>query len=617
MRNKIILAALLCLFIPSVQTVFAQPYATSSIKPQAYSRPVSAPFDAERFKGKAVMVLAYSIDNPRAVEAIEFLQDMYRIRGEYNFEVMGLNINDNRTDEVLKFNQQHGAAFPLLIQNKAEAVKNLNLIGDLSLFIFSKKGELTGSVTAANISQQMSIKQALRVYVNRIIKLGFIPADEPVLGDMPPAPFFEAQAMDNTTMNIKQLYEKKPVILLIFSPMCSHCREEIAFLNGLLAGPEFKDRFSIVAVSRHNQTVTEQFIKELKVAFPVFLDKGNSISSLFPSFVGVVPMAYIIDRSGSIVARHTGFSERLRDIYLMELRKLCGLPNKPLLEVKKYSGQERCQVCHEKEHVQWSLTGHAYAFKSVQRKGKEDDPACVSCHVTGWGKPGGFVIDDKNDAWILEGVQCESCHGPGYEACSAFTGIKAKKKTAEQWKSLCLSCHTEKESLNFSFLRRFPKILHGNVPNIAAMSREQRIKLLSEHKPKNDLFSNPASYKGAESCKKCHELEYAQWSTTAHAAVGKSPEAAAAMPDKKYLFTTGSGSPGGGMLGIQCEACHGPGERHVKEPKKKGQNYIVGLGGSCDNCVVEQICRTCHGPDEDPNFRFEKYREAIRHKPKQ
>ena len=89
------------------------------------------------------------------------------------------------------------------------------------------------------------------------------------------------------------------------------------------------------------------------------------------------------------------------------------------------------------------------------------------------------------------------------------------------------------------------------------------------------------------------------------------------MPDKKYLFTTGLDSPGGGMLGIQCEACHGPGERHVKEPKKKGQNYIVGLGGSCDNCVVEQICRTCHGPDDDPNFKFEKYREAIRHKPKQ
>ena len=82
---------------------------------------------------------------------------------------------------------------------------------------------------------------------------------------------------------------------------------------------------------------------------------------------------------------------------LMGLRKLCGLPNKPLLDPKGYSGQDRCAVCHEKEHIQWSLTGHADAFKSVQRKGREDDPACVSCHVTGWGKTGGYAINPARD----------------------------------------------------------------------------------------------------------------------------------------------------------------------------------------------------------------------------
>jgi len=164
-------------------------------------------------------------------------------------------------------------------------------------------------------------------------------------------------------------------------------------------------------------------------------------------------------------------------------------------------------------------------------------------------------------------------------------------------------------------------VLHNNAPDVASMSREQRVKLLSEHKRKNDLFGNPASYVGAQACEKCHEQEYAQWSTTAHAAAAVSPAAATASPDKQFRFTTGSGSPGGhpasGMQGVQCEACHGPGERHVKEPEKKGQEYIVGLGGSCDSCVVEQICRTCHRPDDDPKFVFEQYKEAIRHKTKQ
>jgi len=622
MRQKIhsSAAVAVCLLLALVSAVAAQPYAQKPVPTRA-PRPVMAPFDEERFKGKTVMVLAYSIDNPRAGEAVRFLQEMYLIRGENNFEVLGLNINDNRTDEVLKFNHQHGALFPLLIDKNGETAKSLNLLGDLSLYLFSKQGELISSVAAASIPQQRDLRPALNVYFNRIIKLGFIPPDEPVLGDMPPAPVFEARIMDNSTITLKQLYKKKPVLLVFFSPMCSHCRDELAFLNSLLAGDEFKDRFTVVAVSRHTREVTAKYIAEQGFTFPVLVDADNSISALFPSFVGIVPMGYIIDRSGRIIAKHSGFSERMRDIYLMELRKLCGLPNKPLLEAKGYSGEERCQVCHEKQQMQWSVTGHPYALKSLQRKGKEDDPACVICHVTGWGKPGGYAIDDKKDTKAFEGVQCESCHGPGYEACTAFTGTKQKKKTADEWKAVCQSCHTEKESLNFNFARRYPKVLHGAMPALATMNRDERVKLLSEHKRKKDLFSNPAAYMGAESCKKCHVQEYAQWATTAHAEVAKSPEAAAAPQDKQYRYTTGSGSPGGypaaGRQGVQCEACHGPGERHVKEPKKKGQDYIVGLGGSCDSCVVEQICRSCHGPTDDPKFKFDQSREAIRHKPKQ
>ena len=627
MIKKIIVAVLLCLLVPSVKAVFSQPYAPAPVNPAAPAKPIgprqpaSAPFDTERYKGKIIMLLAYSIDNPRAGEAVKFMQDMYRIKGEYNLEVLGLNLNDNRTEEVVKFNQQQNVTFPLLLENPQATAQGLNLVDDLSLYFYNKQGQLMSKLAAAHVPPQTNFSQALHVYVNRIIKIGFIPSDEPVLGDRPLAPFFEATAMDNTTMNIKQFYEKKPVVLVFFSPSCPHCHDLLAFLNSLIVGEEFKDRFFLIAVSTLNQESTAKFFQTQGYAFPVVLNTDNRISSLFPSFSGAVPMGYILDRSGRIIVPYAGFSDRKRNLYLMELRKLCGLPNKPLLDPKGYSGQEYCVICHENEHNQWSLTGHPYAFKSLQRKGREEDPACVSCHVTGWGKPGGYALNDKKDALILEGVQCEVCHGPGYEACPAFTGAKQQKKNGEEWKALCLSCHTERESLNFNFARRFPKVLHSTVPDIASMSREQRVKLLSEHKRKNDLFENSVSYAGAESCKKCHEQEYAQWSKTAHAAAANSPAAASAPPEKKYRFTTGAGSHGGypapGTQGVQCESCHGPGERHMKDPQKKGQDYIVGLGGSCDNCVVEQICRNCHGPDNDPKFIFEQYREAIRHKPKQ
>jgi len=620
MRKKLLLAAFLCVFLVPVRLVFAQPYAATTVMPANPRPPVTSPVAPERFQGKTLLLLAYSIDNPRAGEAVEFLQDISKIKNEFNFEVIGVNINADREDAVRQFNQQHGATFPLMFDKTGELAKSIKLTGDLSLYAFNKKSDLMGVVPAVSIPNQKNLGQAFRVYADKVLKLGFIPVDEPVLGDRPPVPFFEAEALDGKKINLKLLYEQKPLILIFFSPACSHCRDELMFLKDLLINSEFKNKFSIIAVSRHNKEVTEKFVKEQGLTFPVLLDTGNVISGLFESFVGTVPLAYIVNKSGRICSKHLGFSDRVRDIYLMELRTLFAMPNKPLLLPSGYSGHDRCQVCHEKQYVQWSLTKHSNSFTSLKRKGKEDDPACVSCHVTGWNQPNGYKIDDKSESRMLEGVQCEVCHGPGYQSCSAFTGVKLKKKSADEWKSLCLSCHTGKESLNFNFTRRFPKVLHGTVPDLSKMTRGERVKLLREHTTKNDLFGNPASYAGAESCKKCHEQEYTQWSATPHASAYQSSAAQSAHEEKKHRFTTGFGSAGGypaaGRQGVQCEACHGPGERHIKEPNKKGQEYIVALGGQCDSCVVEQICRTCHGPEDDPNFNFEQYREKIRHKPK-
>jgi len=65
---------------------------------------------------------------------------------------------------------------------------------------------------------------------------------------------------------------------------------------------------------------------------------------------------------------------------------------------------------------------------------------------------------------------------------------------------------------------------------------------------------------------------------------------------------------------VQCETCHGPGEKHIANPEAKGQGYIVALGNECSNCVVEQICRRCHSAAEDPDFDFQKKLEQVRHK---
>ena len=75
-----------------------------------------------------------------------------------------------------------------------------------------------------------------------------------------------------------------------------------------------------------------------------------------------------------------------------------------------YVGVERCTECHDDARKVWDKTAHATAYPTLQKDFKEFNLDCVSCHVTGYGKPGGSTVtfNDK-----LQNVQCEECHGPG------------------------------------------------------------------------------------------------------------------------------------------------------------------------------------------------------------
>ena len=92
----------------------------------------------------------------------------------------------------------------------------------------------------------------------------------------------------------------------------------------------------------------------------------------------------------------------------------------------QFVGAAKCRVCHLPQLKSWEQTKMAKAFDllkpgaaaEAKRSHKLDpdkdythDPNCISCHVTGYGEPGGFVSVGKTPN--LVGVQCEACHGPG------------------------------------------------------------------------------------------------------------------------------------------------------------------------------------------------------------
>ena len=562
-------------------------------------------------KGQRLILFFYTIDNPRAADAAALMQEMYIQRREYNFELTGIALNADRPDKVKTFNAAHQITFPVLFDDKGTLAQQFNMINSVGFVLFNEQGQRLGYRRAAHTPAHMNLKQQWQTYLSAKLGMLSIPDDQPVLGLKPMVPQFEAETISGEKISISKLHRDKPLMLAIFSTRCVNCVKELNFLNSLYT-EELKGRFEILALSLMPQKPTADFVRDNGYDFPVIADPTWRLTALFPSFTGPVPTTFLINTQGTIESVHVGFSTYLKDIYRMQLRKLAGMDNPPLLVKDGYSGEQRCMICHEQQHLQWSLTGHATAFASLQRKGKTSDQTCIACHVTGYKQPGGY--QPEHPAQRLQNVQCESCHGPGYQSCSAYTGKKEPSKKASQWKALCLKCHTKKESLNFVFPRRFMQVRHTSMPNISTLDRGGRLALLNREGKGQNPFDNPARYVGADTCKACHTDQFQHWQSTAHASVNAEN---ATQPDRLHRFVTGPGADGGypeaGRDGVQCEACHGPAERHVQQPEAKGHSYIVGLGGECPSCVVEQICRTCHSVEDNPEFDFDQAIDQVRH----
>jgi hypothetical protein len=94
-----------------------------------------------------------------------------------------------------------------------------------------------------------------------------------------------------------------------------------------------------------------------------------------------------------------------------------------------YVGVKKCKSCHKKaligdQYGEWKKMSHAEAFKTLKEDkaielAKEKGisgpphkaPECLKCHVTGYDVDAKLL--PKKGLKEADGVQCESCHGPG------------------------------------------------------------------------------------------------------------------------------------------------------------------------------------------------------------
>jgi hypothetical protein len=112
-----------------------------------------------------------------------------------------------------------------------------------------------------------------------------------------------------------------------------------------------------------------------------------------------------------------------------------------------YVGSATCQSCHSGAYSWWSKHAHGRAYATLEHAHKQFNLSCVSCHVTGYGRPGGSSVVQNAG---LTNVGCESCHGPGSLHAKQPTAAE-HKLTRDPAESVCKQCHTPDHSDLFEF----------------------------------------------------------------------------------------------------------------------------------------------------------------------
>ena len=279
-----------------------------------------------------------------------------------------------------------------------------------------------------------------------------------------------------------------------------------------------------------------------------------------------------------------------------------------------------------------AATKHANAFTDLPEMYR-NDPACLTCHVTGYGEAGGYAagtpVETLRD---LLDVGCESCHGPGSahdKAAKAFAEATSPAEEQRLEKEMratiyriraenpCIRCHVTPQ---------------GHKPHPAYQGQPPRSEFFYQPPSTGfgDAIITPCGamwpvrsaslplaerYTGIKVCGGCHYQQYQHWRADRHA-LSFIDLPAKYNDDRECLkchvtayaqrggYATGTApSVLAGLMNVSCEACHGMGGAHVRYTgqfidypslsPEVGQTARAiirkGLaGGACVNCHVGQ-----------------------------
>jgi len=357
-----------------------------------------------------------------------------------------------------------------------------------------------------------------------------------------------------------------------------------------------------VATAHTPKEDLQAYKESFGVEFPMMIDSDRS----YASAVGLrsTPAAIVVEPHEEGWAAITGFvpwfpgAEHLLQLQLNPEKAFSSFGE------DQFIGQTVCAACHRSEANSSALTHHTIAYATLYLREKAEDPECVSCHVTGL-NAGGFTMGDHQSDFA--GVTCESCHSAG----GPHDGKRVDANES------CTACHDAEHSIAFSLEKGLPSLDHFRADHMSEEEIKARWAALQSGEAEKPLLAFPdGDTTGAAACKSCHSEEHARWESGPHhkATATLAAHQDGQDPDCQRCHSTPNafGLGASGYLsdpGVSCESCHGPGQKHAAAPNKEN---IIGLGKSCPECVIEEVCTSCHTPQWDPDWSLETRLEHLR-----
>lgn len=137
-------------------------------------------------------------------------------------------------------------------------------------------------------------------------------ADPPPLGSQ--LPRFSAQFVNGTAFSSDALIGRKTA-LIFFTTDCPHCQRQLQNFDTLAKEFEAPD-LQLVALSLHDVTKTEEFLRRYPLEIPILLLSDTNVKDYFG--VAIVPAVYLYDDDGQLVGVRFGERSLMMDAKLLE-----------------------------------------------------------------------------------------------------------------------------------------------------------------------------------------------------------------------------------------------------------------------------------------------------------